>query len=90
MLSSFVAVPCGPTPGSRASEDGHGRHGLQPDPTHDATSNDPAGGGYPSECAETVSVFDVPSAPAGHTVNVWLVVVPGVQVNGNSCWPFAG
>lgn len=90
MLSSFVFCAVRPGTPMQGSEVGHGRHGLQPDPTHDATSNDPAGGGYPADCADTVSVLEVLLAPAGHTVNVWVVVPLALQVNGNWSCPFAG
>ena len=61
-----------------ARGDGHGRHGLQPDPRHHVTSHDlPArdrprrygsGRDQLSECAETEIVFETFFAPAGHTV----------------------
>jgi hypothetical protein len=75
--------------------DGHGRHGLQPDPRHHVTSHDPsaldspAPQGQLSECAETEIVFETFFAPAGHTVYV-CVVVPEPQLKGRSSEPLAG
>ncbi len=42
-----------------------------------------------SEWAETEIVFETFFAPAGHTVYVWVVVVPSVQPNGSESEPLA-
>jgi hypothetical protein len=49
----------------------------------------PRARGQLSEWAETEIVFETFFAPAGHTVYVWVVVVPSVQPNGSESEPLA-